>query len=1149
MVGNFDFLHAEWPQLHAEARKAERDALFDARTTCFYARRTVEITVKWIYQMESLSVPYKDDLAARLHDPAFVTIIGHSLQSKMNLIRKLGNTAVHEARPIPEDVGRKVLDEMFHILSWLARKYATQSSSKPSPQLQFNPQLLPKPSGGPAAVAKTVAQLKSLEEAMEAKDALLEQSEAEKQNLAAQLAARDVEKKSSEIAVATLEQLVEQLKAEVAAAQSASAIIPDTHNYNEAQTRSEIINLLLRESGWLLDEARNFEFPVDGMPDGKKGYVDYVLWGKDGLPLAVVEAKRASTDANVGKQQAVLYADCLQKMYGQRPIIYYTNGFDHFFWDDHDSTPRPIEGFHTRDELDLIVQRRTSRKLLADTAVPKEIAGRLYQEQAIRRVAEHFENDKQRAALLVMATGSGKTRTVVALSDMMMRANWAKRILFLADRKALVKQAVNAFKAHLPDSSPVNLLTDKNTEGRVYVSTYPTMMGLINEVNGGVRRFGPGYFDLVVIDEAHRSVYQKYGQIFSYFDSYLLGLTATPKSDVDHNTYALFKLEDGVPTDDYSLEQAIEEKYLVPPRAVPVPLKFPSLGIKYADLSEEEKKRWEGIDWGDDVDEGEILDAVQAEAVNKWLFNIDTVDKVLETLMKHGHHVAGGDRLGKTIIFAKNQRHADFISERFDANYPTFKGSFARVITHQVTFSQDLIDKFSMPDQEPHIAISVDMLDTGIDVPDVVNLVFFKPVRSKAKFWQMVGRGTRLRENLYGPGQDKENFFIFDVCGNFDFFNAHPDAADGAATVSLSQRLFSTRTDLVFALGKYGAGNDLRVEVADMLHRSVVGMRLDNFIVRSKHRHVEKYANRDEWESLTEQKAAEIVDNLAGLPTEVRDSDEMAKRFDLMVLRAQLAVVNNDGTLPKYQDPIRSIADGLLDQGLSIPQVKAKEKLLREVASDEWWEDVTLQMLEEARRELRSIVRLLEKKKAVIVYTDFEDTLGDVVEIDMPTLHSGTDVERFRAKVKDYLRRQPENLALRKLRTNKALTQADLESLEELLARSGAGEPEDFKRAAENAKGLGRFIRSLVGLDQQAATEAFSEFLDGRTATANQIDFVHLVIAHVTKHGTMDPALLFEAPFTDGAPQGPGQVFETGKSLRLVEVLRSINDSADAATA
>jgi len=1148
MVGNFDFLQAEWPQLHAEAKKAERDALFDPRTTCFYARRVVEHTVKWIYRTQNLPEPYKTDLAARLHDGKFVALVGHSLVAKMDLIRRLGNTAVHETRPVPKDAGTKALAELFHILSWLARSYATQPSSKPSPQQQFDPARLPKPGGG-AVVAKTVAQLGKLEAELADKDAKLEQSEAEKQDLIAQVKARDEAAETADLEKASLEQLIAELRAQIEAAHQASAVAPDTHDYDEAQTRRDLVDLMLHESGWLLDQPRDREYPVTGMPDGKNGFADYVLWSADGRPLAVVEAKRTSVDPFAGKQQAKLYADCLEQMTGHRPVIYYTNGFEHHFWDDLRYPVRQVAGFHTRDELELLVARRASIRPLADIPVPQEIAGRPYQEKAIRSVIERFEHENQRAALLVMATGSGKTRTVVALADMLMRANWVKRVLFLADRKALVKQAVGAFKTHLPDSSPVNLLTDKNTEGRVYVSTYPTMMGLIDETDSGTRRFGPGYFDLIVIDEAHRSVYQKYRHIFGYFDSLLLGLTATPKDEVDYNTYQLFQLETGVPTDNYSLDRAIKDKFLVPPRAVTVPLTFPLHGIRYADLSDEEKKRYEGIDWGDDVPDDEIPDVVQAEAVNKWLFNIDTVDKVLETLMTHGHRVAGGDRLGKTIVFAKNERHAQFIADRFDANYPEFKGSFARVITHSVTYGQDLIDKFSQPDQEPHIAISVDMLDTGIDVPEVVNLVFFKPVRSKSKFWQMVGRGTRLRPDLYGPGQDKTDFFIFDVCGNFDYFDQHPDASEGALSPSLSQRLFTVRTELVAALDRAGAATELRKATADTLHTQVAGMRLDNFIVRTRRREVEKYADRAAWDSLTEQQAAEIVESLAGLPTTVRDSDEMAKRFDLVVLRGQLAVIIDDGTLPKHEGTIRGVADGLLEEGLTIPKVKAKEELLREVASDEWWQDVTPEMLEHARRELRSVVGLLEKKKRAIVYTDFTDTRGEVVERNMPEMSSGTDVERYTAKVRDYLRRQPHNLALQKLRSGKSLTPADLESLEQLLARSGAGDSEDMERAIANAQGLGRFIRSLVGLDQQAVQEAFAEFLGERTASSSQIDFVNLVISHLTRHGEMDPKLLFEAPFTDAAPQGPTQLFAPEQTKRLVGVIRSISDSAGAATA
>lgn len=1142
MVGNFDFLQAEWPQLHAEAKKAERDALFDPRTTCFYARRTVEHTVKWLYRTQNLPEPYKSDLAARIHEGTFVGVVGHGLVTKMDLVRRLGNAAVHEAKPVSKDTGQKALTELFHILSWLARTYATQPSSKPSPQQQFDPGRLPKPGGG-GRVAKTVAQLGKLEAELAAKDARLEQSEAEKQDLIAQLKARDEAAETAELAKASYEQLIAELRAQIHAARQASAATPDTHDYDEARTRRDLVDLMLRESGWALDRERDREYAVTGMPEGKKGFVDYVLWGADGLPLAVVEAKKTSVDPITGQQQAKLYADCLEKMSGRRPVIYYSNGFEHHFWDDLRYPPREVAGFHTRDELELLMARRTSMKPLGEIPVPQEIAGRPYQEKAIRAVTERFEIENQRAALLVMATGAGKTRTVVALADMLMRANWVKRVLFLADRKALVKQAVGAFKTHLSDSSPVNLLTDKNTEGRVYVCTYPTMMGLIDERDGSARRFGPGYFDLVVIDEAHRSVYQKYRHIFRYFDSLLLGLTATPKDEVDYNTYQLFQLETGVPTNNYSLDEAIGDGYLVPPRAVNVPLTFPLHGIRYAALTEEEKKRYESIDWGDDVADDEIPDAVQAEAVNKWLFNTDTVDKVLETLMTHGHRVAGGDRLGKTIVFAKNELHATFIADRFDANYPELRGSFARVITHSVSYSQDLIDKFSQPDQEPHLAISVDMLDTGIDVPEVVNLVFFKPVRSKSKFWQMVGRGTRLRPDLFGPGRDKTDFFIFDVCGNFDYFDQHPDASEGALSPSLSQRLFTTRTELLAALERSGASPALRRATADLLHGQVAGMRLDNFIVRTRRREVEKYADRAAWESVTAQQAAEIAENLADLPTIVRDTDELAKRFDLAILRGQLAVVVGDGILWRHADTIRSVADGLLDEGLAIPKVKAKEELLREVVSDEWWADVTVDMLEHARRELRSIVGLLDKKKRVVVYTDFTDTLGEVVERDMPEMRSGTDVERYTAKARDYLLRQPDNLALRKLRSGKALTPADLESLEELLARSGAGEPEDMERAVANARGLGRFIRSLVGLDPQAVQEAFAEFLGERTATASQIDFLDLVIDHLTRHGEMDPKLLFEAPFTDAAPQGPTQLFAPEQTKRLVGVIRSINDS------
>src|SRR5690606_32711023 len=344
-----------------------------------------------------------------------------------------------------------------------------------------------------------------------------------------------------------------------------------------------------QEAGWPLDQPRDREFKVTGMSNASgTGYVDYVLWGDDGKPLAVVEAKRTRRDALAGQQQAKLYADCLEAAYGQRPAIYYTNGYDIWFWDDVSYPPRPVQGFLTKDELQLLVQRRSTRKPLAEVEVNPKIVERYYQRRAIRRITETFDRDRLRKALLVMATGAGKTRTVIALTDVLMRANWVKRVLFLADRVALVNQATRAFRTHLPDVHTVNLVEEKATGARVYVSTYPTIMGLIEETNDGVRRFGPGHFDLVVIDEAHRSVYQKYRSIFSYFDALLVGLTATPKAEVDRNTYSLFDLEDGVPTDVYELADAVKDGFLVPPRAVSVPLKFQREGIRYDELSEAE---------------------------------------------------------------------------------------------------------------------------------------------------------------------------------------------------------------------------------------------------------------------------------------------------------------------------------------------------------------------------------------------------------------------------------------------------------------------------------------------------------------------------------------------------------------------------------
>jgi len=541
-VGNFDFVRAALPTVHVDCARAESYLSSDPRSACFYSRRAAEGVVAYLYDVLKLPLPYKDDLAARVSEAAFKTAVGPVVGQKLNLLRKLGNVAVHDGKPVYPQSALDALRELHHVMVWVAFRFSARPEVVPTGR-QFDPAL----AAGSAPLSrdelvKVAARLKAQDEAH-----------------AKVLAGRDSVLSAHEAEIA-------ELRAQIAAAQAANTR-SDDHDYSEAETRDLFIDVLLREAGWPLNDQRDREYPVTGMPNAQgTGAVDYVLWGADGLPLAVVEAKRTTKSGTLGQQQAGLYADCLERQFGRRPVMFFTNGYEHYLWDEVAGyPPRPVQGFYTRDELELLIQRRQTRRPLAGAGVDATIVERPYQVRAIKAVGDTFDR-RQREALLVMATGAGKTRTVIARVDQLMKANWVKRVLFLADRTALVTQATNAFKAHLPVAATVNLVTERSADGRVYVSTYPTMLNLINEVDDSGRRFGPGYFDLIVIDEAHRSVYAKYGAIFDYFDALLVGLTATPKDEVDHNTYRLFHLEDGVPTDAYGLDEAVAAGYLVPPR-------------------------------------------------------------------------------------------------------------------------------------------------------------------------------------------------------------------------------------------------------------------------------------------------------------------------------------------------------------------------------------------------------------------------------------------------------------------------------------------------------------------------------------------------------------------------------------------------------
>jgi len=1133
-AANFDFLRAEWPELHVEAARAERYAYADPRASCFYARRSLELALTWLYDAEaSLVRPYRDELSALIAAPTLGHLIGAGLRTKMDLIRRQGNDAVHRQAPVAPSASVRIVGELFHVMYWLARTYARDASSQPDPGLAFDATVIPRPLP-PGEQVKRRAEVQELAARFEAQDKELAEARRRNEDLDAEIA---------------------ELRRQVAAAKAANEarLGRDTHDYREDETRAYRIDVLLKEAGWSLSRPEDREFPITGMPDAdgeftRPGRVDYVLWDDNGKPLGLVEAKRASKDARSGQHQAKLYADCLEKQFGQRPVIFYSNGYQTWLWDDFKDfghPPREVMGFYTKEELRLLVQRRVSRKTLATQAINHDIVDRYYQERAIRAIAEAFEKDRRRKALLVMATGAGKTRTVVGLVDLLARANWVKRVLFLADRKTLVKQASNAFKAQLPGVPAVNLLAEKNTDARVVVSTYPTILNLINDAEGREGKYGPGYFDLVVVDEAHRSIYQKYGAIFDWFDAPLVGLTATPKDEVDRNTYRLFGLEDGVPTDVYSLEEAIADGFLVPPTAVDVPTKFLRGGIRYADLPQEEKDRWEELDWSDD---GQIPNEVSAEELNKYLFNKHTVDLAMAALMEHGLKVAGGDRLGKTIVFAKNRRHAEFVAERINLNFPQYVGKFAQVITADKDFVENLIDDFSQTDKAPHIAVSVDMLDTGVDVPDVVNLVFFKLVRSKTKYWQMIGRGTRLRADLYGPGKDKNGFLIFDLCQNIEYFNQDVVRAEPRLPKPLGQRLFETRVDLLTVLDQQQVDPELRHDVASRLHAEVEGMARDNVLVRREAEHVELYAKFEAWRTLSPAARDQVVEHLAALPSAHQepgeDTSEEAKRFDLLALKLQLAVLTGDPKFAGLRDKVKEIASLLLDQ-LTIPAIRAQLELLDELVGTAWWQDATPTMLESMRKKVRGLVRLIERNRKNVVYSDFEDELGELRIAQLRGVQLGTDMKKFETNARAYLREHEDQLAVQKLYRNRQVTETDLSELERIFIEQGIGSEADIEQAKAQSGGeFGLFLRGLRGLDRAAVVEALAEFQAGQVLTGSQLHFVNHVTDYLARNGVIPIEVLYEPPFSSIAPRGPEQLFTEAKVDVLVDALHAVRQRA-----
>lgn len=1102
MAANFNFLKgiAEYKLFAAAAMEAERVLAASPALAAAGARKALELAAKWVYAADTtMEMPYKDNLQALIHEPTFRFAVDSKTWGKLPYIVKLGNLAVHTGKAVSRGDAVLALRGLFEFIQWLDYCYGAGYEER-----EFDEAAIP-------------------QEKAAADEAILKQKDAEIEKLLAQIAAM------SGALTAQKEQHKEEREF-------------TAEDISEYQTRKRYIDVDLKLLGWTFGEDVREEVPLDGMPNNEgTGYADYVLYGRDGLPLAVVEAKRTGKDPRRGTNQAKLYADCLEKMTGRRPIMFTTNGFECHVWDDLAGPQRRVSGVFARADLEKLMNRRTQRKELTQVKIKDAITDRYYQKEAIRAVCGNIAAG-HRKSLLVMATGTGKTRTAASLTDVLSRGGYITNALFLADRKALVEQARDDFRTHLPSMSLCNLLNgtdDKNA--RIVFSTYPTMLNAIDTARSedGKPLFTPAHFDLIIVDEAHRSIFKKYRAIFEYFDAYLVGLTATPKTDIDRNTYEFFEMENGVPTYAYDYETAVEkDRVLVPYHNIEVRTKFLEQGITYDELSPEDKERYEE-DFTDE--EGEMPEFIPPPAMNEFIFNQDTVDYVLEHLMDKGLKVEGGDKLGKTIIFAANHNHAVFIEERFNKLYPQYKGQFAQVIDNRVEYAQTRITDFKVADRYPQIAISVDMLDTGIDVPEIVNLVYFKKVRSKTKFWQMLGRGTRLCKELFGPGRDKQCFYVFDYLGNFEFFRQNPQGIEAREGESVTEGIFRKRVRLIYHLQDAAfAGEAYQVwrnELVETVAGQIQALNPELVAVRLRRQYAERYRERGAFVCLTEGDRRDLCGQLAPL-VYMDDEDEFAKRFDNLMYGLMLAQIE---ALPQYSKGKRQLTgvSAKLAKRATIPQVKEKLELIKAIQEDEFWRNTDVLTLEKVRAELRELVKFIVDKGRGPVYTDLTDPILGVREDGAP--YPADDFADYRLKVNRYIDKNKDSLAIHKLRNNIPLTASDYETLEHILTGE-LGTREDYAREFGDTP-FGLLVRKIGKLEYDAAMKAFSEFINDQSLNQGQIVFVKKVVDYVVQNGYVENlAELTKAPFD--RPVGFTKLFDREKQERIIKLINEIKENA-----
>lgn len=1071
---NFDYLRDIEPlhDLYTFCQGAEVSMESDHDACALHCRRGLEWLVKAIYTLKNADVGERKSLFELMTGEPFVAFIDDDrLMAAAHYIRRVGNIAAHSGG-VKSGEAYFCLLNLYNLVGGTLLKLRFLSSLAP-----FNKTLIPK-TGLRITPRETVP--------------------------------------------IPVRQFVERVPAEAVTSKTPAPVVTE---YSEFETRKLFIDLMLRDAGWELVGKDNVSLPnkagteieVHGMPTQGVGYADYVLFASDGKPLAVIEAKRTSKDPVIGKHQAELYAQCLKAKYGVLPVIYYTNGFQTFVIDGLGYPPRQILGFHSQEDL-LVILRSRGRTAITDTKVKDYITDREYQKRAIHNICDHY-NKMHRRGLLVMATGSGKTRVSISLCDVLIRNKWVKNILFLADRNALVEQAYVNFEKLLPDYSKTRLDQPKpDLNARFVFSTYQTM---IRYIDSDKKNFSVGRFDLIIIDEAHRSVFGKYTAILDYFDALMVGLTATPREDVDRSTYELFEL-DGEPNFAYELAEAVDDKYLVNFVVMNRTSKHLSEGIKYKELTAEQKEQFEDI-WKYEAARSEDGTTptprdIRSSEIIDYIYNEKTIDLVLEDLMKTGLTVNGGDTIGKTIIFAHKHEHAVKIVERFQKQYPEYGSDFCVLIDNKVTKAQDLINSFEVRGKMPQIVVSVDMMDTGIDVPDVLNLVFFKQVKSKIKFWQMVGRGTRKSPDVHGEGMDKQFFNIYDWCGNFDFFDVTPEGEPQVPMISVTERLFDLRVDMALALQHAQFQQDsfarsLHDDIKKALRGQVLALSDQNITVRRHWGIVDKFRKEESWVCLSEIDTLDLKDQVA--PIIIRSAtDNSALRFDILILNIQLAKILPDHQAGKSMVRVTEIAKSLQSKA-SIQQVREKINIVNEVANPDFWKSAKLDKLEKVRIEMRDLVQFIKGDKK----RNFTINVPDIIEYKDAPKHTMPTLT-YKERVIDFISKNRHHPVLEKIRSLQQLTQDDILALEQICWKE-LGSKEEYQTYVRRGglicgDSVAAFIRSIIKVDRVKALELYSKYLTVSPLNPEQEEYVKSVLDYVCSNGDIEPATLYrEEPFSE----------------------------------